>query len=89
MRIIGEIPEREYGFMEWHANAFAGLVLVPDSLLRERIANCEEIIDRHYSDARSQPEAFQEFLAECLAKEFRVSPEVSSRRLKKWGEGKA
>jgi hypothetical protein len=84
--VIQEIPDREYGFMEWHASAFAGLVLVPDALIEEQISRCEEIIDRHYPGARAQPEAFQEFLAECLGKELVVSPEVAIRRLRNWNE---
>lgn len=33
--VIANIPEREYGFLEWHADSFAGLVLVPRERLRE------------------------------------------------------
>jgi len=37
------IPERDYGYIEFHASSFAGLVLVPVPDLRKRFLEC---IDR-------------------------------------------
>jgi hypothetical protein len=37
--ITNEIPEKEYGFIEYHANAFAGLILVPSDKLKDVFAD--------------------------------------------------
>jgi Zn-dependent peptidase ImmA (M78 family) len=77
------IPEDQYRFLEWHANAFAGLVLVPEALLAREIKRCEAIIKRHAPQAIKEPAAYREFLEACLAQRFDVSVDVVARRINK------
>ena len=42
--------------------------------------------DYVYSKPMVEPDAYQDFLGECLGQEFEVSPEAAVRRLKKWNE---
>jgi Zn-dependent peptidase ImmA (M78 family) len=82
-RGILAIPDDQYRFLEWHANAFAGLVLVPESQLDREISRCEATIRKHAPKVVKEPEAYREFLEICLAKRFDVSTGVISRRLNK------
>ena len=79
-KFIENFPEKEYSWLEWQANEFAGLVLVPSHHLKKRllyhirqlkalkIENDEVILDR---------------AIEFLSKDFVVSAEVIRRRLYK------
>lgn len=84
-RTIQDIPDDQYRWMEWHANAFAGLVLVPPRQLGEQFKRCLETVQKHAPQAREQPEAYREFVEECLADTFDVSMDVIGRKLKKGG----
>ncbi len=86
-RSILDTPDEQYSFMEWHANAFAGLVLVPDRALPAQIASCEATIAAVLPPDYGDADARFDFLAECIAQAFHVSREVASRRLMKWTEG--
>ena len=75
---IENFPEKEYSWLEWQANEFAGLVLVPSHHLKRRLSyhvkqlkalkieNDDVILDR---------------AIEFLSKDFIVSAEVIRRRL--------
>jgi Zn-dependent peptidase ImmA (M78 family) len=82
-RTVQGIDEEQYRWLEWHANAFAGLVLVPPAPLEKQIRECEETILQAIPESREQPEAHRDFLEACLADAFEVSIGVISRRLKK------
>lgn len=85
-KTIQKIPDDQYQWLEWHANTFAGLVLIPDSELEAQIKKCKQEIDRILPKPMVEPDAYQDFLAECLGQAFEVSPEAAGRRLKKWNE---
>jgi Zn-dependent peptidase ImmA (M78 family) len=84
-KVIQDIPDDQYRWMEWHANTFAGLVLVPPGRLEAQFQECREIVQKHAPTARENPEAYREFVEECLADAFEVSVAVISRRLRKGG----
>ena len=79
------IPEKAYSWLEWQANCFAGLILVPPLALASKfelaVAHAESVgIDIY--DAR--PEAWDN-IERWLGAEFGVSTAVISRRAVKDG----
>ncbi len=82
-RSIEEIPDDAYRFMEWHANAFAGLVLVPPLALASSTVSCVRKVQSYAAAARHEPEAYREFVELCLAEEFKVSHAVIQKRMRK------
>jgi hypothetical protein len=75
-----QIPEREYRFIEWHANAFAGFALVPPDKLAEQFKLGEENLKSvGISIADAGPVAW-DWLVGWLADRFGVSQQVIERR---------
>lgn len=78
---IQSIPDTEYSWMEWQAYTFAGLVLVPPSLLPTELeAVRAEATTRLKGGPQEQIHAYVEQL---LADRFEVSVPVIQRRLAK------
>ena len=74
------IPDREYRFLEFHANEFAGRLLVPPDELADEVTKWVA----KAATARIPVEAggpYREYLASAVAKRFGVSAEVVDRRL--------
>lgn len=78
---LSSISEDENRWLEWHANAFAGRVLVPRAQLVEQINTCRERI-RSLTTLSTAQELLEEALVDCLAQVFAVSTEVILRRLR-------
>lgn len=78
---VNSIPEREYGFLEFHANEFAGHALVPRVELLEEVKRCKETVLKMIPDAAKDPDSYREFVAECIASRFEASPAVALKRL--------
>lgn len=77
------IPEREYSFLEYHANTFAGLLLVPPQPLLERFEAVVEKIRQAGLDVRQLPDVVYDRLLGKLAQDFDVSRGVVERRLER------
>jgi Zn-dependent peptidase ImmA (M78 family) len=75
------IPEREYGFIEFHANFFAGLVLVPPPELREWFSRCIELTRQHGLDIADEASGAKEIIESHIARHFEVSRDVIHRRI--------
>ena len=82
---VNGIPEKQHGWLEYQANAFAALVLVPKVALHNQTRIClDEVrseginLDENWDFAWSRIAAF-------VAKRFQVSSEVVDRRLQKDG----
>ena len=82
---VTSIPERDYGYLEFHANEFAGHVLVPRAELIKEVAVCKEVVLKAVPDAAKDPDAHREFIAACIANRFEVSPAVALKRLDREG----
>ena len=80
-----EIPERDYGWLEWQAYAFAGLVLVPSQVLADRFAAAKDQAASVFEDIGSLSDHARRMIAGWLARQFEVSTEVVERRLEKDG----
>jgi Zn-dependent peptidase ImmA (M78 family) len=75
------IDDESYGWLEYQAYSFAGLVLVPRIPLASNKKNLEDQIKSSGMDATT--EAAQEIVAERLAVAFNVSREAIDKRLQK------
>lgn len=75
------IPEREYSFIEFHANFFAGLVLVPSPELREQFVECIELTKQHGLDASDEATGAKDVIESNIARHFEVSRDVIHRRI--------
>ncbi len=78
------ISEDDYAWLEWQANAFAGLVLVPSIELSQRFkAGVAVAKEAGMSDATLWSDAGKTYLADWLADQFDVSRDVIEKRLDK------
>jgi Zn-dependent peptidase ImmA (M78 family) len=76
-----EIDDESYGWLEFQAYSFGGLVLVPREPLASSKKSLEAKIRKQGMDATT--DAAQEIVSERLAVEFNVSKEVIDKRLQK------
>ncbi|MBI5374416.1 MAG: ImmA/IrrE family metallo-endopeptidase [Candidatus Schekmanbacteria bacterium] len=77
------IEDRDYSFLEWHANTFAGLVLVFPSILSKLFYESVETAKNAGFSFKNSLDIIQDYIASDLAKKFSVSSEVIRRRLEK------
>ena len=82
---MAAIPEKEYSFLEYHANAFAGLLLVPPEPLRAHFDNVIQQIQRIGLDIRQMSDVVYDRLLDKLAQDFDVSRGTMERRIEKDG----
>jgi hypothetical protein len=75
------LPEREYGFIEFHANFFAGLVLVPEPELRSELVRCIALTREHGLDPSDEATGAIDIIESHLARRFEVSRDVVHRRI--------
>ncbi len=80
--IANAIPEREYGYLEFHAHSFAGLVLVPQCELANKYDEVCKLVEAHGVSLQHDSEVAQNLIAEYLAEFFVVSPAVVHKRLR-------
>jgi Zn-dependent peptidase ImmA (M78 family) len=74
------IPEREYRFIEWHANCFAGLVLVPPAPLKRAFEASQEYLTTIDMSIHDATPAVWDTIESWIADKFDVSREVIARR---------
>lgn len=75
------IPLEQYRYLEFHANAFAGLILVPAAELREAFFDCVEKAQEHGIDFDEPGTGAREAAEEHIAGIFEVSAEVIHKRI--------
>jgi hypothetical protein len=75
------IPEDQYRFLDFHANSFAGLVLVPSDKLRDAFFAFVEEGQKHDIDFDDEGTGAREAAEDHIAKLFEVSPDVIHRRI--------
>jgi len=77
-----EVDETDYGWLEYQAYAFAGLVLVPTGHLKAQFQSASTVAERIGFSREGEPEAFYEFVVETLRETFEVSDAVIVKRLR-------
>ena len=83
--ITQSIPEREYRFVEFHANYFAGLVLVPPENLHSVLAECVAKAEKAGLDVHDEVSGAMDYVESYIGRTFEVSAEVIHRRLEAEG----
>ena len=79
--ITQSIPEREYSFVESHANSFAGLVLVPAVELARQFDECTTMAEQQGLDIHDEATGAIEYVEAYISRIFEVSGAVIHRRL--------
>jgi hypothetical protein len=81
-RVMTEaIPLDQYRYMEWHANSFAGLILVPAAELRVKFFDDVEKGQSSGIDFDEPATGARELVEDHLADLFEVSAEVVHKRI--------
>ncbi len=80
---MNAIPEKEHGWLEYQAYAFAGLVLVPKAPLAAATESCVTMIRGEGIDLEENWDFVWSRIASFVGKPFEVSGEVIERRLQK------
>ena len=74
------IPEKDYGWLEWQANIFAGHVLVPQEDLEKLTAKAVKKLAGFGISIKDSRDYAWEVIAENIAKDFEVSKDVIEKR---------
>lgn len=82
-QFVTSAPDREYRFLEWHANTFAACVLVPGDQLLAEATKCVDLIKSTHLDLAANWDYAWTQIAASLADPFEVSNQVIERRLEK------
>lgn len=82
---IPNIPERQYQWIEWQANALAGLILVPEEPLASSFKRAVAKADRAGLSLAKATDAARAAVAGYVARDFDVSAQVVERRIEKDG----
>jgi hypothetical protein len=75
------IPEDQRRFLDFHANSFAGLTLVPPEQLRDALFHVVEEAQKHGIDFDEEGTGAREAVEDHIARRFEVSPDVVHRRI--------
>jgi len=77
------ISDEQYGWLEWQGYAFAGLILVPESALRESFDSARSRAAAGGASISNASDAVRRMVAGAMASEFDVSTEVVEKRITK------
>jgi len=80
---VNSIPDKEHGWLEYQAYAFAGLVLVPKAPLETATEECVDLIRGEGVDLEENWDFAWSRIAAFLAKRFAVSSAVVDKRVAK------
>jgi Zn-dependent peptidase ImmA (M78 family) len=83
MRFVKNLDVSEYGWLEYQAYAFGGLILVPPMPLKKKM---EEAVRRSRSSGlsiRETGDVAKMYIVDWLAKQFAVSRQVIEKRIEK------
>lgn len=83
--ITQSIPEREYSYVEFHANYFAGLVLVPPENLQSVFEKCVAKAEQVGLDIHDEATGAMDHVEGHIGRTFEVSAAVIHRRLEAEG----
>ena len=86
-RVVKGIDEKDYAWLEYQADALAGLILVPPAALASLVRNALEKVRRLDLDLQDpvKNEVARSYVASGLAKDFEVSAPVVEIRMGKDG----
>ena len=76
-----EIPENEYGYLEFHANSFAGMILAPTAPLTAKFESCISMAKKAGIDLSDPRVGGRDNVEAFIGREFNLSSAVIHRRL--------
>lgn len=76
---VGSVDEKQYSYLEFHANTFAGLVLVPPEQLKASFADCVNKARAAQLDVTD--DATRDHIEGYISRQFVVSKDVVHRRI--------
>ena len=79
--ITDSVSEEQYGYVEYHANCFAGLVLVPPTELENVFLQCRQKSKKRGLDLDGDDDGVRDIIEGYIAREFLVSAAVVHRRM--------
>lgn len=82
-KLIGSLEERDRYWLEWQANAFAGLVLVPKAPLVSRLSEAITAARKEGFELKNAKEVAKDYVSTWLGRKFEVSAQVIAIRLDK------
>ncbi len=77
-----QVDEIDYGWLEYQAYAFAGLVLMPAGHLKTQFQSAANAAEKIGFSRQDNPEAFFDYVTETLREIFQVSDAVVAKRLR-------
>jgi hypothetical protein len=77
-----DIPEKEYSFLEYHANEFAGRFMVPLEALKDQFEKALLLAEQNGVVLASLEDAHLAYIANGIARAFDLSSDVIERRLR-------
>lgn len=77
------IPEEQYGWFEWQAYSFGGMVLVPGEKLKEVVSENVKLVTDKGISLKKHGDFAWEYISKGVAKSFRVSSQVVEKRIAK------
>jgi len=83
MATVPTIPEKQYHWIEWQADALAGLILVPPEELATRFRKAVARASRAGLSLENGADAARHAINDYLARQFQVSSQVIDIRLRK------
>ncbi len=78
---VTEIPEKQHNALEYQANCFAGLILVPHGSLMEVVNSKVKLLDENDISLKENWGIAWEYICTDVARTFSVSKEVVERRV--------
>lgn len=79
--ISNVIPEKQYGYLEFQASSFAGLILVPSTELELEYDKVCKVLEAHGLSMDEDSEVARDLVSQHIAESFGVSSAVVKRRL--------
>lgn len=80
-----EIPDNEYGYLEFHANSFAGMILAPTEPLLREFEACVSKAQKAGVDVSDPKVGGRDYVETFIGKKFKLSSAVIHRRLEYLG----
>lgn len=80
-----EIPDNEYGYLEFHASSFAGMILAPTKPLLAEFDACVSMAKKAGVDISDPRVGGRDNVETFIGKKFRLSSAVIHRRLEYLG----
>jgi len=77
---MADLSEADTHWLDWHADCFAGVILMPTEHLNREFARAVEEAEHHGLSAKSRWDTVRSYVYSSLARKFNVSPQAMQTR---------